>query len=1071
MAAASGGLQAAPFFVMRTPLLPFTEWLAWSEGLSAGEGTSASSGVAAADRPLLWARLRDVLARPMPRQAMFFAAPRVEAELARLDETGELPDEKLLRTLVRYFARMTGRTTPFGLFAGCSLGRIGDPSNLCKEGSGSYRSFTTLDVGYLLGVTESVRRAVQSAKTLSVRANPSLYRVGDRLRFVEARTDPFSFARSYHLAAVEATEVIESVLIIAAEPVSLAHLAERLCDIDGDLSWQEAFDFAVSLLQAQVLVDELEPAVTGGEPLRDVTARLAAVPDPKAQQLQRVLSDVEQQLRALDQNGLGTPPARYREMLPALSAAVATMESDKVFQVDLVKPAPQAMLDTRIVGRISDAARLLARLMPSSASSALTRFCDAFRERFEGCEVPLMEVLDPDVGIGFEPDGLPNEERSPWLDAIPWAGPSSQTVAWGSRETYLLRRVLETVDARAQVLELTDADVDALAQEPSPPLPPFCAVTATLAARSLDRARDGDPTILLHSVFGASGAEFLGRFCHGDRDLAALVADWLEREKQFYRGAVLAEIVHLPQGRTGNVVCRPVMRSHEVLCLGQSGVGVDGKIPLSDLTVRVEGTRVVLRSRKLGRDVVPRLTAAHYAKFADLVHYRFLWALHLQDAIEVSWQWGALASAPFLPRVTHGRVVLARAAWRLDPSELIAIQPGTQDWLCRTQRLRERRRLPRHVLLTEADMALPLDLENVLCADVLAAEARRGPVTLVEQFPAAEELCATGPEGRFAHELIVPLRRTDGPPGASVTQPHRPRALGRSPAFPPGEPWLTASIFASESTLDRQLATLVGPLIRHLRATGAIEGWFFIRYWEPKAHLRLRLRGTPQRLREEAWPALQSALKPYLDSGEIHAVRLDTYVQEVNRYGGPRAISAAESFFEADSDMTLALLALDDHDLPDLRERATLLATDLLLRVFGLDQAGREAFASKSGAMLMADMPFASGSDTILGARFRTLRGALSPLVSDESKQTGGWLTSAREIVARRSPAAKAYRDLCQRLDDEGTLTTSVLDILGSLVHLQINRLMRAAPRAVELVVYDLLRRLYRSERARRDQP
>jgi len=95
----------------------------------------------------------------------------------------------------------------------------------------------------------------------------------------------------------------------------------------------------------------------------------------------------------------------------------------------------------------------------------------------------------------------------------------------------------------------------------------------------------------------------------------------------------------------------------------------------------------------------------------------------------------------------------------------------------------------------------------------------------------------------------------------------------------------------------------------------------------------------------------------------------------------------------------------------------------------------------------------------------------LTPLVSDESKQTGGWLTSAREIVARRSPAAKAYRDLCQRLDDEGTLTTSVLDILGSLVHLQINRLMRAAPRAVELVVYDLLRRLYRSERARRDQP
>ena len=78
------------------------------------------------------------------------------------------------------------------------------------------------------------------------------------------------------------------------------------------------------------------------------------------------------------------------------------------------------------------------------------------------------------------------------------------------------------------------------------------------------------------------------------------------------------------------------------------------------------------------------------------------------------------------------------------------------------------------------------------------------------------------------------------------------------------------------------------------------------------------------------------------------------------------------------------------------------------------------------------------------------------------------WLTAVRAIVARRSPAAKEYCDLCQQLDADGALTTSVFDILGSLIHMQVNRLMRSAPRAVELVIYDLLRRLYRSERARK---
>jgi thiopeptide-type bacteriocin biosynthesis protein len=113
-------------------------------------------------------------------------------------------------------------------------------------------------------------------------------------------------------------------------------------------------------------------------------------------------------------------------------------------------------------------------------------------------------------------------------------------------------------------------------------------------------------------------------------------------------------------------------------------------------------------------------------------------------------------------------------------------------------------------------------------------------------------------------------------------------------------------------------------------------------------------------------------------------------------------------------------------------------------------------------------MGVGSKADTVLAQRFRTLRNALTPLVGDRSQASDEWLTAVREIVARRSPAAKEYRDLCRRLDADGTLTTSVVDILGSLVHMQVNRLMRSAPRAVELVIYDVLRRLYRSERARK---
>jgi thiopeptide-type bacteriocin biosynthesis protein len=253
-----------------------------------------------------------------------------------------------------------------------------------------------------------------------------------------------------------------------------------------------------------------------------------------------------------------------------------------------------------------------------------------------------------------------------------------------------------------------------------------------------------------------------------------------------------------------------------------------------------------------------------------------------------------------------------------------------------------------------------------------------------------------------------------------------------------------------------------------LRSRAITDGWFFIRYWDPKAHLRVRFHGAPERLRNEAWPALQQSVNAQMHSGEIHAIRLDTYFQEVNRYGGPHAIAWAERFFEADSNMVIALLALEADGVADLRERAAVLATDALMRDFELDEGARETLAARIGAALMAEKIFAPNADKALGERFRALRGGLNALFADTPAQTESWEAAARQIIARRSAVAIQYRDTCRRVEREGVLTTSISDIIGSLIHMQINRLMRGAPRAVELVIYDVLRRLYRSNRARK---
>ena len=114
----------------------------------------------------------------------------------------------------------------------------------------------------------------------------------------------------------------------------------------------------------------------------------------------------------------------------------------------------------------------------------------------------------------------------------------------------------------------------------------------------------GDFRLLFEGIAGPSGARLLGRFCHGDPVLRERVRAYVRAEEGGRPDAVFAEIAHLPEPRAGNILHRPVFRDHEITYRGASGAPVERQIPVTDLRVSVEGERIVLRSARLGREVI-----------------------------------------------------------------------------------------------------------------------------------------------------------------------------------------------------------------------------------------------------------------------------------------------------------------------------------------------------------------------------------------------------------------------------------------------------------------------------------
>ncbi|MFL5334378.1 MAG: lantibiotic dehydratase [Geminicoccaceae bacterium] len=1056
------------FFVLRTPLLPFEEMAAWSEGLEAVGSLGDPQRLEAAlerDRARLRARLLALVARPELRDAIFVASPSLDEALEVWQkEPDSKQGRKLEPALVSYFSRAAARATPFGLFAGCTAGTIDTQTRLRLPARQRYQRHSRLDMDYLWALAEALERDPQLRRIFVYEPNSSLYEVAGRLRLAEARLG--DNGRSYHLVAVDKSPYLTAALERAEGGAALAAVAEVL--VDDEISQAEAEEYVAELADNQLLVTDARPLVTGDEPVHGMVDKLASHAET-AQMGERV-DGARAALEAIDAEGLGASPDRYRAVASVLAELPAQPDLSRLVQVDLVKPAQEATLGSRIIAEVTRGVRILHQLAPLQRSDGLSRFREEFFQRYETREIPLVEALDEETGIGFERSNSPLAEASPLLAGLPFGGGDQETRRWTAREALLLGKLAQSLAAGASEIALEASDLEALASQQDRPLPDAFYVVATVAAESDGAIEQGDFRVLLQYLGGPPAAILLGRFCHADQTLHKFVRAHVQAEEACRPERLFAEIVHLPDGRIGNILCRPVLRDYEIPYLGRSGAPADRQIPVTDLLVSVRDGRIALRSRRLEREVVPRLTTAHNEDWRNLGVYRFLCALQRQDvASALAWDWGPLQDAPFLPRVVSGRLVLCRAQWNVTESDLRALgQTGGGDQFAAVQAWRAERRLPRYVALADRDHELVIDLDNVLSVATLAHQLRgQRKAVLVEMFPDPDALCVTGPEGRFVHELVVPFVQAAPPrPESDKVAPQAARSSVRR-RFPPGSEWLYAKLYTGAGTADHVLNRLVGPLVRSSLASGATDAWFFIRYADPDWHLRLRLHGEPERLHAEVLPSLEAAAAPLLEAGQLWRMQLDTYEREVERYGGDRGVELAERVFAADSEAVLTIMGPLSGDTGlDLRWRLAMRGMDLLFDDLGLTLEEKRSVARRARQGYSREFDIGADFRSRVSQRYRAERARLEALL-DPGQAPPAPLAAGLEALRRRSLQLAPVTTELRRLARSGHLSTTLAGIAMSYAHMHANRLLRSAQRAQELVLYELLDRAYSAQAGR----
>ena len=494
-------------------------------------------------------------------EALYLAFPVLHDELVKWHH-GKLSDQKkisrLITSLYKYHQRMQSRCTPYGLFAACSTGVWGKENTIRLNTA--IKRHTCLDMNYLCALAQQLNTHPAIAPRLQFYPNNSIYAFGGQLRYVEYN---YVDNRCVHqLSSVTQSPYLQLLLKKTENGLQIRQLSNLL--VDDEITYAEAEAFIQELIENQILVSELEPAVTGDEFIYQVIHTLKKVnspPDNDIQVIIQLLEKIQHDIAAIDEN-IGNPVTMYRNIYRNLQQLEIPIEENQLFQTDIYRVPDIVSLSNTIRKNLSEALSFLNTLNMKREDKNLKTFRENFYSQYEDAEVPLLEALDTETGVGYK--GKDTQGINLLLDDMHIGNPEPETlnITWNKQEDLLHKKLIDALKNDQYTIHFKDEDareIDAF----STALPDTFSVMFKVLSND---------KIYIQNCGGPSAAYLLGRFAHSDQTIHDMINDITAHEKKLNPEKLYAEIVHLPESRTGNILSRPVLRDYEIPYLGKSAL-------------------------------------------------------------------------------------------------------------------------------------------------------------------------------------------------------------------------------------------------------------------------------------------------------------------------------------------------------------------------------------------------------------------------------------------------------------------------------------------------------------------
>ena len=276
--------------------------------------------------------------------------------------------------------------------------------------------------------------------------------------------------------------------------------------------------------------------------------------------------------------------------------------------------------------------------------------------------------------------------------------------------------------------------------------------------------------------------------------------------------------------------------------------------------------------------------------------------------------------------------------------------------------------------------------------------------------------------------------------------------MSESRIFYIGSEWIYFKIYAGVKTSDIILLEVIKPLVEQLQNENEIKKWFFIRYNDPKPHLRIRFSINNVNNCNYILEKINSLFGEYLNSGEISNVVIDTYKKELERYG-ENTIEYAEELFFRSSELILNFLEYNDEE----KIMVALFYIDCILSELGLSNEEKTNWIKNFDNAFKTEF----NTDKSLNSQLKKKYIDFQPKYFEFIKTIA--FKDIKYLITNNISDIHIVIEKILELEKKECLNVEMRDYFQSIFHMHINRLFVSNQRLFEMIIYDHLLRFYKA--------